>query len=1767
MHVGTAVSAKYKGAFCEAKVSKVVRIVKCKVTFKMGLGTATVSDEVIKGPIRVGQLVNARHPEKKENIDCIITKIQDCSQYTVVFDDGDITTLRRSALCLKSGRHFNESETLDQLPLTHPEHFGNPVMGGRRGRRCRQLKEDSSDGEGEEENEPDLEMYSADIGRVVVIEGSDKKRIRDNWFPGLIVIPSAQPTVRINVKDEFLVRSFRDGRYYTVPKKEIMEFKRESKADMSCLKEAIEKALKYMDQDELPPYWERNSLFNSQSQLTDSDDNYSDSSDDEPTEEKDHFVAQLYKFMDDRGTPLNKTPTIAQKDVDFYKLFRLVHKMGGYNRVSNKTKWKSVTGRLKLPQTQSAYNQVKQVYKKCLLSYEAFYRTLGCTMLTPIRHAKKDRGRPLIRDKDRMTPVQSPKPEKEKEEEPPEIKKEKEEDEKEKKEDVIVKTPKPKKAEKPVKVEDEKKNIKKEPLPECSDNSSDATDQSEVAGPSREPGRPKRSEVKKEKKVKPASGDKVKALVEKFEEHTKKNEKEKDKDKEKVKDDDKDKDKEREKDKDKEKQSQQTRSKSSQQPKTKDKEKEKEKESSPESRAQDVKTPVKDKESKSSVKSAKKSSSDDDKERKRGRKRTNPEEKEKTSSESSDLPPTPSTSTTKGAVNIGEKLKVYYGPTHESKVTYEAKVIEIDKDNSGQFMYLVHYTGWNNRYDEWINAGRIAENLSATSKAKRLRQHSSPPTGAKSSPKPPVKRGRGMSITGRSTVQETPRSTTPSSVTSSSSRTKSPATPVSRSRSTRGESTRRTRRTSAHTDISVQSESDSDDDDRTESDIELTRTRSGNKSEENETKVKRKHTKSKSDKRKDDEDTEKEDDEKEKPKKPRKYKKVAEIKSDSEDEAVLSTHAKGRDFDLLQIRSELKGFRKAELPATTVAESNEKDTTSSDESATLVDSKEREIESENEDKKEKIIEKSSSSDDIYEFKEPEPFEFGSRKIVDDKIKKRVPRVFEEVEKSPPKKKTPKSPAKQETKEEPEKKRFKKLPASPKPVVEEIQTPPEEKEIEVKKEVKEEKREVSDDPFDKLVESPSFHVGKSTTTTPEKAPVEKPKVEPVPEPLSMFDSPDFEENSDDRLDLSDNEERTNELTFTRASPLFTNFGKPSPDHIIEAACDSFGLSKGKDIKQKDSEDDEDSNLQASIQRAQSALTNHLDSSPGDAESTKIISESSAITLSRVEAEDVEMEIVDEPPMKEKVQLPKQISAVFQESDSSILEDLYNPPQIVIPKAEDIKDLNVKTGTKIADSILQKLTKNKEIVSPKSIKVEEPPIMVQQEIKAEESPEVMDTKGETKIITLVEATCKPDTKSITKVDSIDELPVTPPKSKPEPKPKPQPVKRPEPEPRKRSYKKFVSPEFIDSDDDSDDSDSDIRLVIARSEDESESGSSSDKLEPEEQPTETKVIKLVDAEEPEERNFNITECKMDFKEAEEEEVKTDEPEEESKEEEPDSQLHSTLLCEETFPGSPAPAPTSESKPKTKAVMEMPFASAPSSSSSNSKSVMMQQEKQPSPGPIILPLPNNRDTNTVLDNTPPTTPESTISNLSPRGEIGGLSPPSNADNESCKSTEAENDYSTQRRAAATKVTNYSEEDSLNCEPHTSAKKREEIPSPCKKRRRSCKGENDVPAKRGRKPNRSRHNSDSDDTSEHSLNALMSSFESRLTRSPRPLKYNFYVELDPNLDSAARIAVLLQKLQDLRKTYADVKAELVTIERRRKKIRRREREALKAAKQEMACI
>ncbi len=45
-------------------------------------------------------------------------------------------------------------------------------------------------------------------------------------------------------------------------------------------------------------------------------------------------MAQLFKFMDDRGTPMNKVPAINKIDLDLHKFFIVVRKFGGYNKVS-----------------------------------------------------------------------------------------------------------------------------------------------------------------------------------------------------------------------------------------------------------------------------------------------------------------------------------------------------------------------------------------------------------------------------------------------------------------------------------------------------------------------------------------------------------------------------------------------------------------------------------------------------------------------------------------------------------------------------------------------------------------------------------------------------------------------------------------------------------------------------------------------------------------------------------------------------------------------------------------------------------------------------------------------------------------------------------------------------------------------------------------------------------------------------------------------------------------------------------------------------------------------------------------------------------------------------------------------------------------------------------------------------------------------------------------------------------------------------------------
>ncbi|KAI5741147.1 hypothetical protein M8J76_010812 [Diaphorina citri] len=975
--VGTDVSAKYKGAFCEAKVRKVVRVVKCKVLLKNG-GNAFVTDDQIKGSLRIGTSVEVKLPDKKDFVEASISSIKDLSQYTV-------------ALCLKSGRHFAESETLDQLPLTHPEHFSTPVIGAsRRGRRRLGGNDDSSDeeestgGAGERQRE-------ADIGKVVCVEMSEKKKQKDNWFPGLIVAPNAQDAVRIDVDEDYLVRSFKDGRYFTVPKKEATEFTREIglKVDNPSLKLAVEKALLFLDKDELPPHWDRDLLFGlvDTDLEDDSDQLDSDSSDDEPREEKDHFVAQLYKFMDDRGTPINKGPVIQSKDVDLYRLFRVVHKLGGYNRVTNQNQWKLVTHKMNFGQSMSTVNNVKHAYKKFLHSFEDFYRKLGCTMVNHPRGNRRSNksNRSLIRDKDRATPVQkesdrikleptgpsSASTELNRSECPTEVKVEvKKEDE-----ELTPKREKTKEfeAKRDRQVKEDalrrEKTRDKAARDKEKDNSKESKDKVESIIPlAKKKIEETYGKLKVEDKPKTSIGILAKFSYKKEKPGVRGGE-----EKERLNRVKKSLGKgsssglmERQKRTIKEtvkafakslgfggksgggsttgtrKMSASTTSGSGEDEEKKKKEdgalaSTEKKRASSGSRREDllVTTPPPPPSRKSSCSGGEEKSGGG---RSNSRNKTRKPEDEGSTELGGTSATSPGENSDSGleivsphkCISVGDKLKVYYGPNHKSKVTYEAKVLSTREEDGKEREYLVHYTGWNTRYDEWIRRNRIAENLSWTP-------------------------ARSSKRIGKPEAQQTPSSSQRSSETSSPGISKGRTTP---------------RRSSARTSIRTarpntdDSESDKESGEGSESETETETNSILNRS------MRSRRVLSDEDKKpsvsstlpspssktragrkcKTDEDEEEEEGEDEK-----------KGKEEEDDKKKLPSHeAERKSLRLSQRKKQEADLEKRLGP----------DSDSGSESETQEDPM-----------KAKVLEIIEPLDDVYEFKEPEPFNFKQKKTI------------------------------------------------------------------------------------------------------------------------------------------------------------------------------------------------------------------------------------------------------------------------------------------------------------------------------------------------------------------------------------------------------------------------------------------------------------------------------------------------------------------------------------------------------------------------------------------------------------------------------------------------------------------------------------------------------------------------------------------------------------------------------------------------------------------
>ncbi|XP_048341861.1 AT-rich interactive domain-containing protein 4A isoform X2 [Sphaerodactylus townsendi] len=100
-------------------------------------------------------------------------------------------------------------------------------------------------------------------------------------------------------------------------------------------------------------------------------------------EERDNFLQQLYKFMEDRGTPINKPPVLGYKDLKLFKLFRLVFQQGGCDNIDSGAVWKQIYMDLGIPILNSAasYN-VKTAYRKYLYGFEEYCRSASIQFRT-----------------------------------------------------------------------------------------------------------------------------------------------------------------------------------------------------------------------------------------------------------------------------------------------------------------------------------------------------------------------------------------------------------------------------------------------------------------------------------------------------------------------------------------------------------------------------------------------------------------------------------------------------------------------------------------------------------------------------------------------------------------------------------------------------------------------------------------------------------------------------------------------------------------------------------------------------------------------------------------------------------------------------------------------------------------------------------------------------------------------------------------------------------------------------------------------------------------------------------------------------------------------------------------------------------------------------------------------------------------------------------------------------------------------------------------
>ncbi|XP_014747577.1 PREDICTED: AT-rich interactive domain-containing protein 5A [Sturnus vulgaris] len=109
---------------------------------------------------------------------------------------------------------------------------------------------------------------------------------------------------------------------------------------------------------------------------------------DKDKEEEEAFLVSLYKFMKERHTPIERIPHLGFKQINLWKIYKAVEKLGAYELVTGRRLWKNVYDELGgSPGSTSAATCTRRHYERLVLPY--------------VRHLKGEEDKPLPPSKPR----------------------------------------------------------------------------------------------------------------------------------------------------------------------------------------------------------------------------------------------------------------------------------------------------------------------------------------------------------------------------------------------------------------------------------------------------------------------------------------------------------------------------------------------------------------------------------------------------------------------------------------------------------------------------------------------------------------------------------------------------------------------------------------------------------------------------------------------------------------------------------------------------------------------------------------------------------------------------------------------------------------------------------------------------------------------------------------------------------------------------------------------------------------------------------------------------------------------------------------------------------------------------------------------------------------------------------------------------------------------------------------------------------------------